>query len=158
MTVGCSLSSKLAHPSSSGLVPACWLRWSTHLVLMLGLRPSGLVSPEASTLLQLRIYGCPLTLSKWPSSQFCSRASCDICKVTWSDSSEDRSGSWKDRYLDFSCLGKVRLPPNTSKHKQPFSLPSTIAYSVAVFPGLCLTLLPPEPDFLFWLQWKEREL
>ena len=151
---GCSLRSRQARgpalPSLPlfGRCPACWPQWRTHLVLMLELRPSGLISPAGSACLQLMIYGCPLTLFKRLSSWehlLCGRASC-VCSDTWSDSSWDRLGSQSDRRLNFCCPGKASLPLSSSESKQTFSLPhpwpQTSAESQASARSSCLQYLP----------------
>lgn len=94
-------------------------------MLMLGLRPSGLIPPAASVWLQLMIYGCPLTVFKWLRSQehlLCGRASGHVCRDIWSESSGDRLGLRRDRHLEFCCLRKARLPINSSESKQTFCL------------------------------------
>lgn len=157
VTVGYRLSSELTQggsllilPSAAWLMPACWLQWSTHLVLVLGLRPSGFIPPAASAWLQLMINAC--RLFKWLSSQehlLCSRANCNVCSDIWSDCSGDRSGLQRDSHLDFCGPGKARLPIRSSESKQTF-LSSIIAPKCGRVLALCLALLPPVPPVPFY--------
>lgn len=157
VTVGCRLSSELTQggsllilPSTAWLMPACWLKWSTHLVLVLGLRPSGFIPPAASALFQLMFNAC--RLFKWLNSQehlLCSRANCNVSSDIWSDCSQDRSGLQRDRHLDFCCPGKARPPISSSESKQTF-LPFIIAPKCGKVLVLCLALLPPVSPVPFY--------
>lgn len=132
-------------------MPACWLRWNTHLVLVLWLRPSGFIPPVASAWLQLMINAC--RLFKWLSSQehlLCSRANCNVCSDMWSDCSGDKSDLQRDRHLDFCCPGKARPPISSSERKQTFlpsylpSLPQSVAGSwCSAWPSCLQYLLYP---------------